>query len=150
MTNGSMRGGLAAMRTFCPTCGTKIDGTRQYCATCGVFLGWKTWAAPLDARVCPKCEAPNAPDRSSCGHCFTSLLTGGDDRFFCGTPFLDLPHADAASDVGPPRPAGACHRCGVANPAGEVFCGNCGSYLDWEHEVRQPEPPPVPSQQVPR
>ena len=32
----------------------------------------------------------------------------------------------------------------------QFFCGNCGSYLDWEHEVRQPEPPPVPSQQVPR
>jgi uncharacterized OB-fold protein len=33
------------MGEFCSSCGTTIDGTRQYCAKCGVFLGWKTWAA---------------------------------------------------------------------------------------------------------
>ncbi|MEJ3405470.1 zinc-ribbon domain-containing protein [Rathayibacter sp. YIM 133350] len=33
-----------------------------------------------------------------------------------------------------------CPECGTKNPAGDDFCGNCGSYLAWE-EVEAPDAP---------
>ena len=35
-----------------------------------------------------------------------------------------------------------CPECGGRNEAGELFCGVCGTYLEWEE---QPPPPPAPS-----
>ncbi|HEX5013817.1 MAG TPA: zinc ribbon domain-containing protein [Candidatus Limnocylindrales bacterium] len=28
-----------------------------------------------------------------------------------------------------------CRRCGVANPAGDQFCGSCGAFLEWESDA---------------
>ena len=28
-----------------------------------------------------------------------------------------------------------CRRCGVANPAGDQFCGSCGAFLEWEGDA---------------
>ena len=43
-----------------------------------------------------------------------------------------------------------CGRCGVANPAGDQFCGSCGAFLEWEGnpteagtEASLPEAPPI-------
>src|SRR5690349_1945396 len=44
-----------------------------------------------------------------------------------------------------------CERCGHENPEGEDFCGECGSYLEWEgrrvvteveDQAAEPEPEP--------
>ena len=121
------------MGEFCASCGTLIDGDRQYCARCGVFLGWKSWAPPLDAQICRNCEAPNAPGRTECGLCLTSLGSGLDPAY-CGQvyAFEHLPPAGPGREIGPPRADGGCRVCGTVNEAGTVFCGSCGSFLEWD------------------
>ncbi len=117
------------MGEFCGSCGTLIDGTHQYCARCGVFLGWKHWAPPLDAQICARCEAPNAPGRSDCGSCFASLRPGLEDNAYCGQvyAFEHLPPAGPGREIGPPRADGACRSCGTINPSGRSSAGRAAT-----------------------
>ena len=93
----------------------------------------------LDARICPSCEAPNAPDREECGRCLKILRGPGGD-WICGTAALEIerlrqePATGAAANRKPlgPLPAGACTTCGHVNGPAEVFCAGCGAFLEWE------------------
>jgi ribosomal protein L40E len=131
------------MRDFCASCGTAIDGTHQYCAHCGVFLAWKTWAPPLDAQICRSCEAPNAPGRTSCGHCFKALGPG-QDAAYCGQvyAFEHLPPAGPGLEIGPPRADGGCRSCGTINEPGAAFCASCGHFLEWDTPAAPGSPTP--------
>ncbi len=115
--------------TFCGTCGTPFDGSRQFCERCGVFLGDPSWA-PAAARRCPRCGAPNAPGRADCGRCFANLTTGLDRMW-------ERPPGPVPATPVPPVPLreGACTTCGTVNAPGESFCGSCGQFLEWDGAV---------------
>ena len=120
-----------ANRTFCSSCGKPMDGSRQFCEQCGIFLGEASWA-PRDAPVCMRCGAVNAPGRRDCGQCRTNLVTGfGDD--WEGHVLYDP--APATRRPSGPLVEGACTMCGAVNPPGEPFCGNCGQFLEWDGAV---------------
>jgi RNA polymerase subunit RPABC4/transcription elongation factor Spt4 len=128
-----------ATQPFCRTCGTSIDGTRQFCERCGVFLGEASWA-PRSAKVCSKCGSVSAPDRTVCGRCRTSFVTGFDEMWE-GHILVDPDSVAPASGPTAPPGEGGCTVCGFLNGPGESFCANCGHFLDWDG-TPGPEIPP--------
>lgn len=139
------------MRTWCSSCGTPLDPTRQFCATCGVYTA-DGWAPPLDAKTCERCGAVNAPDRTDCGRCMTNLATGRDA--YCGQVYL-FEQANGVSDapatpglaIGEDGDPSACPSCGTVNRADVSFCGNCGRFLEWGSSPDGPVSPlPTPGE----
>ena len=92
---------VSAGASFCPSCGTGMEATRQ------------------QYRQCPSCGAYYGTDTAFCERCGTAVVTpssaGGQDR----------PASDAAAQPEPP----ACPRCGTPARAGASFCGECGAPL---------------------
>ena len=85
-----------------------------------MFLGWKTWAPPLDAQICAQLRGAQRPGQDrTCGSCFASLRPGLDDNAYCGQvyAFEHLPPAGPGREIGPPRADGACRSCGTINPS---------------------------------
>ena len=42
-----------------------------------------------------------------------------------------------------------CGVCGTVNEAGEDFCGECGTYLEWDAAAVEPEPEAVAAAERP-
>lgn len=42
-----------------------------------------------------------------------------------------------------------CRRCGVANTAGDQFCGSCGAFLEWEGDPTEAPAPATPEPATP-
>ena len=43
------------------------------------------------------------------------------------------------------QPPTICRRCGFQNVPGDVFCGSCGAFLEWEGEAAEAVPEPAPA-----
>ncbi|MCL2467319.1 MAG: zinc ribbon domain-containing protein [Micrococcales bacterium] len=75
----------------------KPAGSGNFCNNCG---------GSMQLKQCPSCHEPQSLAVSFCSNCGTSLA--------------------AAAPPAPPAPA-VCGGCGVQNPPGTRFCGQCGT-----------------------
>jgi len=154
----------------CPDCKASVEEDAIFCDNCGYQL------RPLDSppghpappagtglipgappNTCPSCGYLNSIGDPFCVNCGAQLTPGLDLTYPTPPPAARMPFAPLVESAAPAsdsvaRPAAdrLCPACGFSNPAGNLFCGNCGTQLNLfqSASVAQPEGPPAPSIKV--
>lgn len=88
----------------------------------------------MEARVCPRCGARNAPQLEWCGQCFERFSEPrSPGPIEEGEPAARVPPAppgsrrEGADPAGLSEPEWECHRCGRRNPIEASECPACGT-----------------------
>ena len=100
---------------YCSNCGQKIDDEANFCAKCGV----KTARGKASSVLYPSDQLTDA---------FYNVGLELERAFNMAAKETHAAIKKARANM-QPKPTVTCPKCGSSNPAGAVFCNNCGSRL---------------------
>jgi len=145
----------AAEGLSCPNCGHGNFLGAAFCENCGNPLQKSTSPSPAvesrevlseieeDQIPCSNCGHLNVPGSKCCENCGNPLKQepiAAEPQISPQPPIEKTPEppSQASSDIHEAK----CSQCGYPNPAGTIFCGNCGVQLV-EVPEKTSEPMPV-------
>jgi len=124
--------------TACSSCGQPNIPGAAFCENCGVKLGLVALPKAPDPVPSPS-QVPQAVVQLNCSNCGRENVQGSVFCENCGSQLSqEVPESaevhpqDAVVEVPPVPPSSAetlCNQCGFSNPAGNIFCGNCGNQM---------------------
>lgn len=118
---------------ICPLCHAENRPASIFCSNCGEKL--RHVGEPVvpvtrqaQGKLCPACATLNLADHLHCRECGARLPAVEGEAPL--QPAADTPDADqAALPATKLAQFAACSACGTVNPAGHLFCSECGSPL---------------------
>ncbi len=102
----------------CPTCGTEVLSTMQFCVNCG---------ARMSTRTCPHCNTPISGTSEFCKNCGKSLVPSRKCPK-CNIPISGNP--EFCKNCGAPLLGSrSCPSCGAVISKDAKFCNGCGRVM---------------------
>jgi len=135
--------------TACSSCGHSNIPGAAFCENCGTKLGQVVLPAVPESVPEPAPAAPSAI-QLSCTNCGNDNIPGSVFCENCGSQLSQsVPESepveqqqarvDSPAEESPSE-EGLCTQCGSSNPAGTLYCGNCGNMIGQAQVTPEIEP----------